>query len=74
MPYFQTIIHRWHQVNGPTKECVVENGLVVTGTDVIAYGLAVEHTTRDLVQWLGAVWKSNFRDLRYCACSRREAS
>ena len=52
----------------------VENGLVVTGTDVIAYGLTVEHTTGDLVQWLGAVWKSNFRDLRYCACSRREAS
>jgi hypothetical protein len=29
------------------------NGLVVTGDDVIMYGLAVEHALEDLVQWSG---------------------
>ena len=30
-------------------ECSVENGLIVDGDDVTAYGLAVEHTDRDQV-------------------------
>ena len=31
----------------------VNHGLVVTGDDVTMYGLAVEHTLMDLVQWFG---------------------
>lgn len=36
-----------------SDECVSSTGLVVEGNDVIAYGLSVEHTKGDLVQWNG---------------------
>ena len=44
-----------HTVNGLVYNYSnpVFNGLVVTGNDVIAYGLAVEHTLADLVAWTG---------------------
>ena len=34
-------------------ECYSETGLVVDGDDVVAYGLAVEHTLKDQVIWRG---------------------
>mmetsp|Transcript_24013 Transcript_24013/g.72021 ORF Transcript_24013/g.72021 Transcript_24013/m.72021 type:complete len:635 (+) Transcript_24013:239-2143(+) len=34
-------------------ECSVGRGLVVDGESVVAYGLAVEHTEQDQVQWRG---------------------
>jgi hypothetical protein len=44
-----------HTASGSTvpSECVVRNGLTVTGDDVTMYGLAVEHVLEDLVQWSG---------------------
>ena len=36
------------------------NGLVVTADDVIMYGLAVEHTEQDLVQWSGERGRTYF--------------
>jgi len=36
-----------------TGECACDNGLVVDGDDVVAYGLAVEHTERDQLIWNG---------------------
>ena len=41
-------------------ECTVENGLVVDGDDVTAYGLAVEHTDRDQVVWRGERGRTYF--------------
>jgi hypothetical protein len=36
-----------------SDDCYSGNGLVVNGDDVVAYGLAVEHTYNDLVNWQG---------------------
>ena len=41
-------------------ECAVENGLVVDGDDVTAYGLAVEHTDQDQVIWRGERGRTYF--------------
>jgi hypothetical protein len=48
----------WRADHGVTGELgggvnPVPNGLVVLADDVLAYGLQVEHTTQDLVQWNG---------------------
>ena len=45
-----------HSVTGPVMDSrnPVPNGLIVTGDNVNMYGLAVEHTTEDLVQWSGS--------------------
>ena len=44
-----------HTVTGIVKNSdnPVDHGLIVTGDNVNAYGLAVEHTLQDLVQWTG---------------------
>lgn len=44
-----------HGVGGLVKngDNPVDSGLVVTGDHVTMYGLAVEHTLKDLVQWSG---------------------
>jgi len=44
-----------HDVSGVVKNSMnpVSHGLVVNGANVIAYGLASEHTLQDLVQWNG---------------------
>merc|ERR1711865_532408 len=34
-------------------ECQCDTGLEVTGSDVTVYGLQVEHTVKDLVEWSG---------------------
>jgi hypothetical protein len=36
-----------------SDECFSKTGLVVNGNNVVTYGLAVEHTKHDLVQWDG---------------------
>jgi hypothetical protein len=36
-----------------SDECMSSTGLVVNGDNVIGYGLAVEHTKQDLVEWQG---------------------
>ena len=41
-------------------ECSCENGLVVDGDDVTAYGLAVEHTDQDQVIWRGERGRTYF--------------
>ena len=41
-------------------ECSVENGLIVDGDDVTAYGLAVEHTDQDQVVWRGERGRTYF--------------
>lgn len=42
-----------HDVNGHVGNAMnpVKNALIVNGEDVIVYGLAVEHTLEDNVQW-----------------------
>lgn len=44
-----------HAAGGPVSYSTnpVEHGLVVDGDDVTMYGLAVEHTTKDLTVWNG---------------------
>lgn len=44
-----------HDVTGDVKDSnnPVQNGLIVNGDDVIAYGLKVEHTLGDLTLWNG---------------------
>ena len=49
----------WRQRAKRASFCV-PNGLVVTADDVIMYGLAVEHTEQDLVQWSGERGRTYF--------------
>ena len=41
-------------------ECMCDTGVLVHGTNVTFYGLAVEHTYKDMVKWHGANGKVNF--------------
>jgi hypothetical protein len=45
-------------VKGGMNPC--DHGLVVTGSHVTMYGLAVEHTLQDLVQWAGDAGETYF--------------
>lgn len=60
----------WSTVNGvdnPVKngQNPCDTGLRVNGDNVIAYGLAVEHTLKDLVQWYGTNGSTYFYQAEY---------
>ena len=47
-----------HVANGLANFC--EHGILIKGDDVTMYGLAVEHTYKELLQWSGERGKTYF--------------